>query len=151
MKQTVLPEAHKSTILRPKSGFLGTIRYVFFFFLENILMGRGRASIAFVFVKGRAPRLSLTRKSAWCLRSSRGGTDAEIVRARRLEANRMSWRTFAALTELVTAMSSARPRPASHSGMVTSPGRRPLAFPKIPFFSSQATACRPRRFLCVFY
>jgi len=41
--------------------------------------------------------------------------------------------TFDTLTELVTAMSSARPRPDSHSGMVTSPGRRPLASPKIPF------------------
>jgi len=51
-----------------------------------------------------------------------------------------------ALTELVTAMSSARARPVSHSEMVTSPGRHLGAFPKIPFFSSTGDSRRPPRF-----
>ena len=45
-------------------------------------------------------------------------------------------RKLVSLRGLVTAISNARARSSSHSGMVTSPGRRPGADPKIPFFSS---------------
>jgi hypothetical protein len=40
-----------------------------------------------------------------------------------------------------TAISIARPFPSAHLSNVTSPGRRPVVFPRIPFFSMTGESC----------